>query len=75
MSALDEILDRVEQGTTASADAGVLRFLVREMQQDIANLTATLEDALVFECGVIFQEEDSHEQSTCAGLPIGIVGA
>ena len=57
MDVLDGILDRIERGTTTMGDAVALRIIVEEMRQDIANLTATVADALVFEFGVTFPEE------------------
>jgi hypothetical protein len=58
MDVLEGILDRIDRGTTTMADSVALRLIVEEMQQDIANLSAAVVDALVFDYGVTFPEEE-----------------
>ena len=54
---LQNVLIRIERGLTTRRDADWLWAMFEQLQGDIATLTAILEDALVFECGVTFPEE------------------
>jgi len=67
---LQDVLQRVTVGMTTYHDADYLRTVLVQQQQDIINLTASIEDALVFDYGVSFEEEANDEQGTCEGLSI-----
>ena len=60
---LRDVLDRVSRGMTTSRDADWLDTLITQLEQDVYDLTATIE------------KEVDHEQGPSDRLPVGAVSA